>query len=226
VPTPRVFAYIIRTVGANYKLTGSVPWVKEGTVFFGPCKKRMRPYVKKGDYIMGISPAGVGQSRRVLLWMRVEKPMTFAEAYERGESDRLFRLARGNAIHVRPKKGIDHVAGNAGAYEHIPHAPHSSHWQSDIEGKKDAFLVGLRGSWVAGRDAPVVTEELVELLREGIKWGNPTLQNPLTEHARGKHALLTGIAAHRLIKWVPEPNKRLHSSPSNATRCRRKCSCE
>lgn len=225
---PRVFAYIIRTVGANYKLTGSVPWVKEDTVFFGPCKKRMRPEVKKGDFIMGISPAGVGKERRVLLWMCAKKPMTFAKAYERGETDRIFRLARGNAIHVRPRKGSNRVAGNHLAYEHIPGADHSSGWQADIEGKRDAFIVGMPGSWVAGHDGPVVTDELVELLREGIPWkkGHATVKNPLTEHARGKHALLTGVAARRLIKWVPEPAKRLHSSPSTATRCRRKCSCE
>ncbi len=81
----RVFAYIISTVGPDYRLIGSVPWVKEGKVFFGPCKKNMRPEVEEGDYIMGISPAGVGRQRRVLLWMRVDKKMTFASAYQRGD---------------------------------------------------------------------------------------------------------------------------------------------
>jgi hypothetical protein len=224
---PRVFAYIISTVGPDYRLIGSVPWVKEGKVFFGPCKKRMRPDVKKGDYIMGISPAGVGKQRRVLLWMRAAQPMTFAKAYERGETDRLFRLVRGNAIHVRPKKGIHHLAGNADTYEHIPHATHSSAWRKDIDRKRDAFLVGMRGSWAAGPGGPVVTEELVELLREGVTWkGHSTVQNPLTENPRGKHALLTGNAARRVIDWVPEPTKRLLSSSSRTICCRRNCSCE
>jgi len=224
---PRIFAYIIASVGPKYKLRGTVPWVKDGKVFFGPCKKRMRPEVRKGDYIMGISPAGVGTQRRVLLWMRAEGPITFAQAYARGESDRLFRIARGNAIHVRPKKGVHHVTGNADTYEHIPHATHSSDWRTDIKGKRDAFLVGMTGSWAASQDGPVVTEELVELLREGITWrGHATLQNPLTENPRGKHALLTGNAARSVIEWVPEPTKRLRSSPSRTTCCHRKCSCE
>jgi hypothetical protein len=222
----RVFAYIIASVGPRYKLRGTVPWVKEGTVFFGPCKKKMRPEMKEGDYVMGISPAGVGEHRRVLLWMRVHKKMTFAKAYELGGMDRLFRLARGNAIHVRPKKGIDRVAGNPNTYEHIPHATHSSDWKTDIKGKRDAFFVGDKNSWAAESGGPVVTEELVELLREGIPWrGNPTIENPLTENARGKHALLTGEAARRVIEWVPEPSKRLLSSRSRI-KCGRHCSCE
>jgi hypothetical protein len=224
---PRVFAYIIATVGPKYELSGSVPWVKEGKVFFGPCKKNMRPEVLRGDYIMGISPAGVGDRRRVLLWMQAEKPMTFADAYWRGDSERLFRLARRNAIHVRPKKGADHVPGNSETYEHIPRATHSSDWRTDITGKRDVFFLGQKGSWVAEKGGPVVTAELVELLREGITWkGTATLQNPLTENPRGKHALLTGVAARSVIEWVPEPTKRLLSSRSRATCCHRKCSCE
>src|ERR1035438_3541305 len=108
---PRVFVYIITTVDAHYHVKrGCVPWVAEEKVFLGPCKMFMRPEVKKGDYIMGISPAG--RTRRVLLWMHVDRPMTFADAYQRGDSDRLFRLARGNAIHVRPKEVGEHVRGN------------------------------------------------------------------------------------------------------------------
>jgi hypothetical protein len=170
VEYPRVFGYIIATVGPNYELRGSVPWVKEGKVFFGPCKKNMRPEVLVEDYIMGISPAGVGKQRRVLLWMRVKEAMTFAEAYDRGESDRLFLLARRNAIHVRPKIGIDYIPGNSETYEHIPGATHSSDWRTDIKGKKDVCFVGQNGSWVAEKGGPAVTEELVELFREGITW--------------------------------------------------------
>jgi len=223
----RVFAYIIATVGPNYELRGSVPWVKQGKVFFGPCKKNMRPYVREGDYIMGISPAGVGEQRRVLLWMRVGEKMTFAGAYQRGETDRLFRLARRNAIHIRPKRGVGRLDGDPDMYEHIPHAPHSSDWRTDIKGKRDVFFTGENGSWIAGKDGPQVTEKLVELLREGITWrGHATLRNPLTENPRGKHALLTGNAARRVIDWVPEPTKRLLSSPLRPTCCQRKCSCE
>jgi hypothetical protein len=226
MPRTRVFAYIIATVGLNYRLRGTVPWVKEGQVFFGPCKKRMRPEMKPGDHVIGISPAGVGKKRRVLLWMRISERMTFAQAYERGETERLFRLARGNAIHVRPRKGVDAVMGDPDSYEHIPHATHSSDWKADIRGERDAFFVGDKNSWAAEDGGPAVTQELVELLREGITWkGNPTIQNPSTENARGKHALLTGKAAGRVIQWVHQPQKRLRSSRSRA-RCGRRCSCE
>jgi hypothetical protein len=222
---PRVFAYVIASVGPNYKLRGTVPWVKEGTVFFGPCKKNMRPGMRVGDYVMGISPAGVGKQRRVLLWMHIAEAMTFAQAYNRGETDRLFRFARGNAIHVRPKKGVNHVEGDPDTYEHIPRATHSSDWRTDIRGKRDTFFFGDKDSWAAESGGPVVTQELVELLREGIKWrGKPTIQNPLTENARGKHALLTGEFALSVIHWLPRPRKRLFSSRSRI-RCGRHCSC-
>jgi hypothetical protein len=224
---PRVFAYIIASVGPNYKLRGSVPWVKEGKVFFGPCKRYMRPKVEEGDYIMGISPAG--KQRRVLLWMRVGEKMTFADAYERGKTDRLFRLARRNAIHVRPRRDIEHIPGNPSTYEHIPGATHSKDWPKDIEEKgekRDTFLVGDKSSWAAEQGGPLVTQELIEMIRIGIKGGaGPTIHNPLTQNARGKHALVTGKAAQQIIKWVPEPSKRLLSSRSRTT-CHRTCSCE
>lgn len=223
---PRIFAYIISTVGPGFRLIGSVPWIKEGKVFFGPCKKRMRPEIREEDYIMGLSPAGIGTERRVLLWMRVEKTMTFAQAYARGDSTRVFRLARGHAIHVRPKSGVEHIPGDPNSYEHIPGAPHSSDWETDIKGSRDVFISGADGSWVAGKEGPIVTAELVELLRAGITWrGTPTIQNPLTKNPRGKHALLIGDSARRIISWVREPDRRILSSSSRTT-CQRECSCE
>jgi hypothetical protein len=83
-----------------------VAWVKEGQVFFRPRKKNMRPKMKKGDYVMGISPAGVGAHRRVLLWMRLLEPMTFAEAYKRGDTDRLFASPARERDPRSPKKWV------------------------------------------------------------------------------------------------------------------------
>lgn len=226
VAKPRVFAYVVTTVGRDYKLRGSVPWVVEGKVFFGPCKKKMRPEMKPGDYVMGISPAGVGSHRRVLLWMHIAAAMTFAQAYQRGKDDKLFRFARGNAIHVRPKRGSGEPRGDPGKYEHIPHAPHSSDWRTDIKGKRDVIFVGDSHSWAAEKGGPRVTEELVALLRVGIKWkGKPTIHNPLTENARGKHVLLIGKGANQVIQWVSEPSNRVLNSGSR-TSCHRHCSCE
>jgi hypothetical protein len=209
---PRVFVYIITSVYAHYHVKKScVPWVAEGKVFLGPCKKYMRPKVEEGDYIMGISPAG--RERRVLLWMRVDKLMTFAEAYERGDTDRLFRLARGNAIHVRPREVGEHVRRNPDAYEHIPRAMHPDNWRTDIRGDRDVFISGANGSWVADEEPPVVTQDLVDLLPKEKGGGVPTIQNPLTRNARGRHVCLTGDTACRVIEWVSEPGKRVFSFP-------------
>lgn len=225
--TPRVFAYIIRTVGAGYRLKGAVPWFSGGKIFFGACKKRMRPDVEPGDYIMGISGAGAGRPRRVLLWMKVDKRMTFKEAYERGETDKVFRDVRGTAIHVRPRNVPLHQPGDPGCYEHIHGAPHSDEWQTDLKGKRDVFLTGARGSWVAAKKGPEVTEVLVDLLRDGIKWkGNATVTHPLTENARGKHALLVGATARQIILWVPRVQTPPESNLVSRNACARKCSCE
>jgi len=225
--TPRVFAYIIRTVGAGYRLNGAVPWVSGGKVFFGACKKRMRPDVQPGDYIMGISGAGAGRPRRVLLWMKVDKRMTFKDAYDRGETDKAFRDVRGTAIHVRPRNVPLHHPGDPGCYEHIPGAPHSDEWESDLKGKRDVFLTGTKGSWVAAEKGPEVTAVLVDLLRDGINWkGNVTVTHPLTENARGKHALVVGTTARQIISWIPRGRIGIGSESGPRSACSRKCSCD
>jgi hypothetical protein len=224
---PRVFAYIIATVLPDYRLNGCVPWVSQDRVFFGPCKKRMRPQLKPGDYIMGISPSGIGKQRRVLIWMQVSEKMTFAEAYLRGNTDRLFRAARGHAIHVRPKEESNLKRGNTASYEHITDAPHAHKWRKDIKGKRDVFLVGSRKSWVAGVNGPEVTGELIELLQKGVNWGKATVKNPLTQNARGKHAVLSGRDARRVLDWVPRVSKRVQNSePATRSVCVRSCSCD
>lgn len=223
---PRVFAYIISTVGQGYRLTGCVPWVSDGHVFFGPCKKRMRPLVEKGDYIMGLSPVSAGK-RRVLLWMKVVDRMTFADAYARGKDDKLFRALRGRAIHVRPVKGVPFEAGNPSSYEHIPGAPHPGKWQTDIQGKRDVFLSGARGSWVAQANAPLSDQELVSLLQDGLENDLATVHNPLGRNPRGKHALITGSAARGIISWTPGMKGTVRFSDGKArTICAHKCSCE
>jgi hypothetical protein len=225
---PNVFAYIIRTVGAGYRLKGFVPWVSRKKVFFGACKKNMRPNVKRGDYIMGISGSAAGNPRRVILWMRVSETMTFRQAYERGKTDETFRAVRGTAIHVRPRRLAVHFPGDPEGYEHIHGAHHSDDWRADVRGKRDVFLVGGKYSWVIESDeAPEVTEELVELLKEGIHWrGNATIHNPLTEHAVGKHACVTGRAAQQVITWLGRVRRPVEASrPRTASVCNRTCAC-
>lgn len=223
---PRVFAYIISTVSHGYRLVGCVPWVTNGRVFFGPCKKRMRPLVRPRDYIMGISPASVGK-RRVLLWMKVAETMTFADAFERGRHDKIFRALRAHAIHVRPARGVPFQEGDPFAYEHIPGAPHPQKWRSDIQGKRDTFLVGAIGSWVAEGHAPAVDRRLVALLQDGLRNDLATLQNPLGRNPRGKHALIAGAAARAIISWVPRMKKTVQFSDLKArTVCAHKCTCD
>jgi hypothetical protein len=143
----RVFVYIIGRVGSQYKLTGRVPSIAEGRIFFGPCKKLMRPKMNDGDYVMGISPAQCGE-RRVLLWMPIAKRMTFAQAYWCGEEDSAFRAARGKAIHVRPIEGLKFTPGCPGCYEHIKGAIHPDDWPEDLLHDRDAFFVGNEQSWI------------------------------------------------------------------------------
>ncbi len=224
----RVFAYVIRTVSRGYRLTGCVPWVSRELVLFGPCKKRMRPEIGEDDYIVGISPAGVGKSRRVLLWMRVKERITFGEAYQRGKSNSRLRAARGHAIHMRPKRGLAFHPGDVGSYEHIPGAPHGDDWASYVEGKRDVFLIGAPESWVAESQAPVVDGTLLKLLKIGARWkGHATIDNPLTENARGRHAKIGGKTARQIREWIAErsPSERVQQSHSH-TRCGRKCDCE
>jgi hypothetical protein len=171
----------------------------------------MRPHVKRGDYIMGISGSGAGRPRRVLLWMRVAKPMSFRDAYEKGRTNNAFFNVRGKAIHLRPRKDVAYKRGNPECYVHIKGAHHGDDWRSDVKGDRDAFLVGRKGSWVADVEGPEVTQELVALLRQGCPstWtGQATVSNPLTQYPRGKHAVVTGEHAQQIISWIQiEQNK-------------------
>lgn len=225
----RVFIYIINTVSAGYRLTGCVPWFGHGLILFGPCKRRMRPKVRKGDYILGISGSKAGRRRRVLLWMCVAKRVSFAEAYKRGEADEAFRAARGCAIHVRPKAGKTFRKGLPGCYEHIPKAPHSKDWQNDIRGERDVLLVADDSSWVATTNGPEITEDLIKAIRKVKKWKNPpTVQNPLSRNARGQHVIIRGRAAQKIISAMS--GLRL-SPPASLTakrtrECAHRCRCE
>jgi hypothetical protein len=86
--------------------------------------------------------------------------------------------------------------------------------------------VGGKGSWVAERDGPIVTEPLVKLLRKGIGWsGEATVRNPLTQNARGKHARVTGKAARAILSFIPPVKKTIRFSDLR-TACVRDCPCE
>lgn len=222
----RIFAYIITTVDSRYRLTGYVPCVEDGKVFLGPCKRLMRPDVKKGDYVLGISGSAAPGPRRVLLWMKVKDEITFMEAWRRGETDPTFRKMRGGAIHVRPRQGVDALQSPK-CYEHIPGAPHEDDWENDVRGDRDVFLLGDRNSWIADESGPEVSNELVEWIKTGITWkGEATSSNPLTENARGKHVVLEGDIADRVIEWVPKLRTVLLTAKGRMRGCRTHCVCE
>jgi len=142
-------------------------------------------------------------------------------------SNKFFRAARGHAIHVRPKRETNFKSGKTASYEHIADAPHGNKWCNDIRGKRDVFLVGSKVSWVAAENGPKVTRELIELLQKGINWGRATVKNPLTQNARGKHAVLTGADAQRVTDWVPRVSHPVrHSDPAIRSVCVRSGSCD
>ena len=120
------------------------------------------------------------------------------------------------------------MQGWPASYEHIPGAPHDADWPHDIRRERDAFLVGADGSWVAGENGPEVTEDLVSLLRKAITWkGEATMDNPLTRNARGKHVLICGQAARKIVERMAGVKVHPEDWPqSNIPKaCSRRCGC-
>ena len=202
------FIYVIPTVGKDYVQPSlqCVPTFFEGTIYFGPCKKPMRPKMKPGDYVFGISPSGAFP-RRVVFAAKIDEKMTFAKAYER------FPKLRGpvGPIHVRPARM---PAGSFpdSHYEHIPGANHENNWRSDIQTPAlDAFFVCERAStcagWWLGVKGPAVHGEILEFLKTCEVHGNAGLLSPTnisaTADAPVRHGrLYTGLHLETL-----EPKK-------------------
>jgi hypothetical protein len=132
------FIYVVKTVGADYQQPNlaCVPTFFEGTFYFGPCKKAMRPRMNVGDYIFGISPSP-RFPRRVVFATRIAEKITYSEAY-----DRLPRLHGPNGpIHIRPAVRPNDPFPDS-HYEHIPDGNHPDDWRSDIRRSDlDAFFI-------------------------------------------------------------------------------------
>ena len=193
------FIYVIPTVGKDYLQPSlqCVPTFFEGSIYFGPCKKPMRPKMKPGDYVFGMSPSGTFP-RRVVFAAKIAEKMTFGEAYER------FLGLRGpvGPIHVRPARM---PAGRFpdSLYEHIPGANHAENWRSDIQTPKlDAFFVcepetTCLGRWM-GVAGSAVNGEIVEFLKTCEVHGNAGLLSTInvsaTAEAPVRHGrLYTGL---------------------------------
>src|SRR4051812_45362127 len=130
------FIYVVNTA-TNYQQPAfcNVPTEWDGRLYFGPCKRPMRPRMKIGDQVFGISPSGT-TPRRVLYAASVEDCITYREAYER------FPDLRGpvGPIHVRPIKGLGWFPQSD--YQHIPDSMHPDDWEKDLKSPDlDRFFV-------------------------------------------------------------------------------------
>lgn len=196
---PTGFIYVVRTVGKDYRQPSfrAVPTWHEDRIYFGPCKKGMRPRMQAGDAVFGISPSGVFP-RRVVFSARIAERMSFADAYER------FPDLRGPAgpIHVRPAE-IPGPGFPDSHYEHIPGGNHPGDWRGDLRTPAlDAFFACEKaddcfGRWL-GPNGPAVKGPILDFLRTCQVWGNAGFLSPqnssATEDVPIRHGrLYTGL---------------------------------
>ena len=205
------FVYVVTTLTKDYvqRAFRNVPTAWGDRIYFGPCKRPMRPRIQEGDWVFGVSPKN-GMPRRIVFAAKIQKRMTFAEAYNR------FPDLRGpeGPIHVRPTSGRGRFPGSS--YEHIPGGNHARSWRADLATKElDAFFVCAkreewRGRWL-GKYGPKIDKAIVDFLKTcsvhgaagllSVKNRNATMENPIS------HGLLfTGL---HLETDEPEPLLRL-----------------
>jgi hypothetical protein len=173
------FVYIVRTAGTKDYIQGefcNVPTEWGDRLYFGPCKKPMRPKMKCGDYVFGISKSKL-RPTRILFAAKIEECITFAEAHKR------FPELKGpqGPIHVCPIQGTGSFP--ASHYKHIPGSMHAKDWQSDLATPEmDAFFVccermDWQGRWL-GVCGPEIDNGLLDFLKTCSVHG---LKGPLSE---------------------------------------------
>lgn len=177
------FIYVVDSASDGYQQASfcNVPTESAGRLYFGPCKRSMRPRMHPGDFVFGLSPAKAGK-RRFLFAASLQEKMTFQEAYHR------FPDLRGpdGPIHVRPVNrngAFPHCS-----YDHIPKAMHPSDWDRDLRDESlDAFFVchsavGWQGTWLGPR-GPLVDDAILEFLRTCEVHGRSGLLRPRNDQA-------------------------------------------
>jgi hypothetical protein len=192
------FIYVVATLTGTYRQRAfcNVPTEWGDRLYFGPCKRSMRPRMQPGDFVFGLSPSSPAP-RRLVFAAEIEERISFAEAYQR------FPDLRGPAgpVHVRPTGAAGALPGSG--YEHIDGAMHPDEWKLDLATPAlDAFFVcrrrqGWVGRWL-GPDGPVIDAELLQFLKTCAVYGkagrlsdrneDATLGNPVA-HGR----LYTGL---------------------------------
>ena len=162
------FIYVVTTPkDYNQQHFCNVPTEWGDRLYFGPCKEMMRPKMRSGDYIFGISPSKPSP-RRVVFVAQIEERITFAEAYNR------YPALQGpkGPIHVCRIQGTGSFPVSHSHYEHIPGSMHEDkkEWQSDLATReRDAFFVCSKrdewqGRWL-GRHGPEIDEEILVFLK-------------------------------------------------------------
>jgi len=211
------FVYVVASVTNRYtqKLFCNVPTDFGGRLYFGPCKRPMRPRMRVGDYVFGISPSNP-KPRRIVFETRIVERISFEEAYGR------FPQLRGPAgpIHVQPvDRGNCSFPENK--YEHISRSMHSGDWKNDLATPDlDAFFVCAEKKMWLGRFGPAIDDEILAFLR-GCSVHNKTgmlrefnidasLSNPI---AYGR--LYTGLhlETNKPKKLIDLINTRLSQNP-------------
>ncbi len=169
---PTGFIYVVTSVTRRYAqgCFSDVPTEWQDRLYFGPCKRSMRPKMQRGDYVFGVSRAPM-RPRRIVFVAKIDERITFAEAYDR------FPDLHGppGPIHVRPLKVKRNDSFPHSDYEHIPRSTHATTWVRDLAsrwfdaGELDAFFVcspadGYVGRWL-GERGPEVDDAILRFLK-------------------------------------------------------------
>ena len=171
---PTGFIYIINTVTPAFEQPdfSCVPTVWEDRLYFAACKVPMRPKMKAGDWIFGVSPAKTKQ-RRIVFAAEIAEAITFAEAYEQ------YPALRGphgpNPVQPRSPRR----AGEPWPLSHyapVKSSSHESRWVRDLARPDlDRFFVcrppeGARNRWM-GAAGPIVDAEVLEFFNRCMVFG-------------------------------------------------------
>lgn len=176
------FIYIINTVGTGYQQGDrqrDVPTIWENRLVFGPCKVNMRPKMKLGDYVFGISPS-ITKPRRIVLAAKLTEILTFEDAYTKYQN--IWDDCGIKPICVKPVS-LESRSGMfpASKYEHLDGAKHGNNsWKKDIPSfDHDRCFVCepiCNIPWL-GKSGPIVTGEIINFLRQCEVFGATVKSN-------------------------------------------------